>query len=312
MSKNNIDFIIYATNQLGKPYIYGTYGEKLTTSKLNWVHKTYPSYLNTIRLNYALNNYLGQNTHDCSGLFKGYMMNNNNTVTYNSKYDKNVQGLFYSSNKKYCIKDYSNTDLLNKFNTTIGLALCNKSFGHIIYIVDEFKKNINDMQTIEAKGFDYGVVNDKLINILNRWSDGYIFELPFIEYVKPSTVNTTETIEKPTVSYQNSVEANKMYYTSDDVQKLAKDTINGKYGNGQLRRDILKSMNISYDMVQARVNAILKGTVIKSDLEIAKEVYRGVYENGYTRQQKITNLGYDYRYIQKLVNDYINSGKWVG
>lgn len=313
---NNIDFIIYANKQLGTPYVFGTYGEKLTNSKLMWVHNTYPDYLNVTRLNYALNNsYIGKVSHDCSGLFKGYLMGGyENNVKYKSKYDLNVQSLFYASNKKYCISDYSVGELLDNFNTSIGLALCNHNFSHIIYIADEFRNNINDIKTIEAKGFDYGVVNDKLVNILTRWPDGYIFELPFIEYINISntlpekTQSTTPLEERRT--WVERPEAHKEYYTSEDIQTIANNAIKGEYANGQIRRDILRSMGISYDMIQARINQIYKHELIKSDIEIAQEVYKGQHGNGYTRQQNLTYMGYDYRYIQKLVNDYIVNDKW--
>lgn len=42
-----------------------------------------------------------------------------------------------------------------------------------------------------------------------------------------------------------------------DVEKLANETIQGKFGNGQVRKDLLGE---DYDQIQSRVNSIVYGT----------------------------------------------------
>lgn len=53
-----------------------------------------------------------------------------------------------------------------------------------------------------------------------------------------------------------------------DIEQLAKDVINGKYGNGEERKQKLGSL---YDEVQKRVNEILKGNTEKQEIYIVKK-----------------------------------------
>ena len=53
--------------------------------------------------------------------------------------------------------------------------------------------------------------------------------------------------------------------TPDDIDKLALEVIRGLWGNGTDRKKRLTNAGHNYDVVQARVNAILKGTPVKED-----------------------------------------------
>ena len=53
--------------------------------------------------------------------------------------------------------------------------------------------------------------------------------------------------------------------TEDDIDKLAREVINGKWGNGEYRKQKLTEAGHNYQVIQARVNAILKGTPVKED-----------------------------------------------
>lgn len=91
---------------------------------------------------------------------------------------------------------------------------------------------------------------------------------------------------------------------SGDVDQLARDVINGKYGNGDARRQALGDR---YAEVQARVNEILNGggskPVAKSNEEIANEVIQGKWGNGDDRKKRLTEAGYNYSIIQGIVNN---------
>lgn len=54
----------------------------------------------------------------------------------------------------------------------------------------------------------------------------------------------------------------------DNIEQLAKDVINGKYGNGEERK---KSLGDLYPEVQKRVNEILKGNTEKQEIYIVKK-----------------------------------------
>lgn len=99
---------------------------------------------------------------------------------------------------------------------------------------------------------------------------------------------------------------------SGDIEKLARDVIAGKYGNGDARK---KALGSKYSAVQARVNEILLGTskpsskpaapAKKSNKDIAKEVIRGDWGNGEERRKRLTAAGYNYAAIQSLVNQML-------
>lgn len=77
--------------------------------------------------------------------------------------------------------------------------------------------------------------------------------------------------------------------------QLARRVINGEFGNGQARRNVLGSR---YGSVQAKVNSLLNG----SDRDLAKAVIRGELGNGQTRKNI---LGSRYNAVQKVVNSML-------
>jgi hypothetical protein len=99
---------------------------------------------------------------------------------------------------------------------------------------------------------------------------------------------------------------------------VAKEVIEGKWGNGQERIDRLKKAGYDYKLVQMKVNHLLeaqKGAPApgrpvppppppaKKPIEvIAKEVIQGKWGNGQERIDKLTKAGYDYKAVQAMVN----------
>lgn len=88
------------------------------------------------------------------------------------------------------------------------------------------------------------------------------------------------------------------------VDELAREVINGLWGNKQERYDKLTAAGYSYEDVQARVNEILYKTA-KTDREIALEVIVGEWSNGDERFRLLTDAGYEYHRIQRIVNDIL-------
>lgn len=90
------------------------------------------------------------------------------------------------------------------------------------------------------------------------------------------------------------------------VDELAREVINGKWGNGADRKAALAAAGYDYAAVQARVNEILAGassTPSKTVEELAKEVINGKWGNGAERKQRLTEAGYDYAAVQARVNE---------
>lgn len=87
------------------------------------------------------------------------------------------------------------------------------------------------------------------------------------------------------------------------VTEVAKDVINGLYGNGSARKAKLEAEGYNYREVQNEVNRLLKAPAKKSVTEIAKEVINGKYGNGAERKRRIpAETGYTYAEVQNEVN----------
>lgn len=92
------------------------------------------------------------------------------------------------------------------------------------------------------------------------------------------------------------------------IDELAREVINGLWGNGSDRKNKLISAGYDYDAVQNRVNEILDGgkaTPSKSIDTLAKEVIRGDWGNGADRKKRLTAAGYNYDAVQKRVNQIL-------
>lgn len=99
------------------------------------------------------------------------------------------------------------------------------------------------------------------------------------------------------------------------VAQVAKEVIDGKWGNGSVRTSQLKSAGYDSVAVQKEVNRILSGskpTTPKKDVAtIAQEVIDGKWGNGDSRVKKLRAAGYDPNAVQIEVNKKLSS-KRVG
>ena len=81
-----------------------------------------------------------------------------------------------------------------------------------------------------------------------------------------------------------------------DIDKLAREVLAGKYGNGDERK---KKLGKNYDAVQKRVNELLAEQTVDY-YALALGVLRGDYGDGEERKKK---LGADYDQVQAIIND---------
>lgn len=98
---------------------------------------------------------------------------------------------------------------------------------------------------------------------------------------------------------------------SASLDQVARDVINGKYGNGAARTTALTKAGHDAAAVQARVNAMLGATAStpkgsKSIDTVAREVIRGDYGNGADRKRLVEAAGYDYAAVQARVNQLVS------
>lgn len=84
------------------------------------------------------------------------------------------------------------------------------------------------------------------------------------------------------------------------IDEIAREVINGKWDNGDARKEKLRAAGYDPAQVQARVNEMLKGK--KSVDEIAREVIAGKWGNGICRKVKLKAAGYDPAAVQARVN----------
>lgn len=88
---------------------------------------------------------------------------------------------------------------------------------------------------------------------------------------------------------------------SVNIEQMAHDVINGKYGTGDDRK---RALGANYSAVQKRVNELL-GAKPKQNVnidELARRVMNGEFGNGAERKRK---LGENYKAVQKRVNQLV-------
>lgn len=90
------------------------------------------------------------------------------------------------------------------------------------------------------------------------------------------------------------------------IDEIAKEVIQGKWGNGAERKSRLENAGYDYNAVQSKVNEILSSQPqLKSIDEVAREVIAGKWGNGQDRVNKLTQAGYDYSAVQTRVNQLL-------
>jgi len=91
-------------------YIYGTYGQKLTSSLVEYKIKQYPSFYRTEQRRRNARNAVGKYTYayDCVGVIKSYLFGGFGNVKYNSKYDLSANGMYNKCTEKGKISSIPN------------------------------------------------------------------------------------------------------------------------------------------------------------------------------------------------------------
>ena len=94
---------------------------------------------------------------------------------------------------------------------------------------------------------------------------------------------------------------------STDLNAIADEVIEGKWGNGEDRKNRLTQAGYNYSEVQALVNQKLNGTSTSANKKsidiIADEVIAGKWGNGNERKNNLENAGYSYQEVQNKVNE---------
>lgn len=86
------------------------------------------------------------------------------------------------------------------------------------------------------------------------------------------------------------------------IEDIAKEVINGVWGNGTARYNALSARGYNPQVIQAKVNDILNGVPHKTLDMMAREVILGVWGNGSQRTQRLRAAGYNPVEVQARVN----------
>lgn len=185
--KTNIGLVEYAEAQLGKPYWYGTFGQKATKVLYDYNKSRLPSYYTAS--DFARQIAEGQKVHDCIGLVKGYMW---------CKSPNDEKPIYKSNGFPDCSADAQ----YNRSNRKgASMATLPEMPGVLVFMRGHVGIYIGDGWVIEARGHAYGVVKTRLKDrAWKRWA-----LIDEIEYVKdePKPEEPKPQDEKPNVITSN-------------------------------------------------------------------------------------------------------------
>ncbi len=239
-------------------YIYGTYGQKLTSSLVEAKIRQYPNfYRNATRINNA-RRAVGKYTYayDCVGLIKCYLFGGFNNVKYISKYDLSANGMYNKCTDKGKIKDIPKIK---------GLLVWMD--GHIgIYDGEKYTYECT------VSGCTFRIIKT---NAKTRGWTNY-GKCPYITY-KSSTQKTVSIVDlayeviagkygtgearkKALGSLYEDVQAkvNEILKKKKSSTEIAKEVLAGKWGNGDARKKKLEAAGYNYKEIQTIVNKLSK------------------------------------------------------
>lgn len=159
MNKTAIGLVEYAKAQLGRPYWYGTFGQKASKELYEQKKDQYPK---QYEWNYAPG-VAGKKVHDCVGLIKGYLWCDSpedTKPTYNPAQDKSANAM------------------LTACKTKGEIATMPEVPGLLVFYNGHVGVYIGSGEVIECRSRKYGVVKSKLS--ARPWTSwGYC---PYITY----------------------------------------------------------------------------------------------------------------------------------
>lgn len=164
MKKTNLGLVEFAkkARDMKAGYVYGTFGQILTPSLLDYKRKQYPYQVERY-IDFIKQHYLNKVTYDCVGLIKGYLWTNQNgSVVYNPSQDVSANGMYNMAKVKGTIATMPEIP-----------GLCVHYDGHIGVYIGEGK-------VVEARGTTSGVVETILAG--RGWA--HWLECPYVTYLK--------------------------------------------------------------------------------------------------------------------------------
>ena len=238
-------------------YIYGTFGQKLTSSLVEAKIKQYPSFYRTEQRRKNARNAVGKYSYayDCVGLIKCYLFGGFGNVKYNSKYDLSANGMYNKCTEKGKISSIPNIKgLLVWMDGHIGVYdgekytyECTVS-GGAFKIVKTVAKTRGWTNWGKCAYIEYTNTAQKTKSVVDL-----AYEVIAGKY------GTGEARKKALGSLYSEVQAkvNEILSKKKSVTQIAKEVIAGKWGNGETRKKALEKAGYNYKEVQKEVNRLI-------------------------------------------------------
>lgn len=228
-NKTNIGLVAFANHcaDENRPYVYGTYGLKLTKTLIRQKHNQYPTQMTDERTQYALEHYVGKRSDDCYALLKNYL--------WLPGTDDELIAKKFDADPIYNAKQDISADQAFNLATEKGDI---DSIPEIPGIMVRYKGHagvyVGNGIVVEERGFNYGCVRTRLNE--RKWTHWY--KSTFITYLT-STVPSN---------------------AKKSVEEIAREVIDDKWGVGEDRKHRLEKAGYNYREVQDMVNKLLKIT----------------------------------------------------
>ena len=227
MAKTNSGLVEYCKAKVGCYYWYGTFGQMASKSLYNQKSSQYPTYYTAKDFAKQIAN--PKQVFDCAGLIKAYLWTDSiddATSTYNAKQDFGATAFYNHCTKKGTI---------DSFDKVVGRLLFKGKSAKMTHV----GVYIGDGKIAEAKGHAYGVVISDLDSKWTHWGQCNLIT---------EDSATSEPAPQPAPAPA----------PTKSVDELAKEVIDGKWGNNPERKRALTEAGYDYDAVQKGVNEMLK------------------------------------------------------
>lgn len=287
---NNIDFANKAkeiATNFKTLYIMGCFGAPMNNTNKNRYCNNHSYNKQAARTNKIKNASADTFGFDCVCLIKGILWG------WAGNLNKTYGGAVYKANG---VPDVGADGIMN-YCTNVSKDFSNIEIGEVVHMSGHVGIYIGNGLAVECTPiWKDGVQITAVGNIgaksgYNKRTWTNHGKLNFIDYNQ--TGSNTEEV-KP--------ESN----PSKTIDELAKEVIDGKWGNNPDRKNRLIAAGYDYAKVQARVNEILAGNTPKPDstpsvdiLTLVKKTIRGDFGNGDARKKA---LGNNYAEVQRQVN----------
>lgn len=266
-------------------YVMGCFGAPMTEYGKNRYTQNHSYNKQSSRTKHIMNATADTFGFDCVCLIKGVLWG------WNGNQNHIYGGASYASNG---VPDIG-ADTIIKRCTDVSSDFSNIEIGELVHMTGHVGVYVGNGLAVECTPKWSNNVQLTACNCdvagYNRRNWSTHGKLPYVEYLP---TQPTKPAVKPTETVKKSNE------------ELAKEVIQGKWGNGQARKDALTKAGYNYSEVQTIVNEMLKPKpTVKTNEQIAKEVIRGNWGNGAERKRRLQAAGYNYRTIQNIVNEML-------